>query len=170
VREHVVEEFEKRIASGMPPEGALKKPIVQCWYGKPKAILRVRCYAAVGTGLVNADSGFKIPVGMGAKYLLSDSNAFMQIKADGAARIVALPEAVRMQSPRRGETRIFKGDHLEYQEDRSRWVVSKMTKGSLYLVPETETRNFDELDRIQKKVGRAVGAKTELNKYSIVNV
>ena len=155
-RNHLLKEFNQRVASGVPIENALTNPpIMQAMYGEEKPILRVKCYFDLG-----ADDARKIKFNgvrqTGFKHLISDGNAYLKVIINEYGEVdkeqshpVALIDAINIQEkPTSNEMRFYKGDTVKHLVSQKRYVIKQikaMAGGTLVLIPIMETRPVKQL-------------------------
>jgi CRISPR-associated endonuclease Csn1 len=153
VREFVLAEFERRIASGETPKQALSRPVQYPRYRTQ--IWRVRRMRSDVSAAKARPVIFSSRAGEHSKLLLPDGNAYLEVKGAGrgaTVRVVSLAEAATAADvePSMEVRRFFKGDTVIDGDDGSTLIVKQVvapTDGQpmLRLVPIFETREWAAL-------------------------
>lgn len=181
-RKLVSSQFDAYLRAGKKHKEALQLPYYQEVNGNKVLIKRVRCYRAAGAHKLPGDNAFAVSLEtpttkngnkegefVPLKYLLSSNNAYLRVMDGKTSEVVPLVEAAKYGAVKAGEVRFHKGDHIENTETGKRYLVSSITEGQIRIVPDTETKGFDEVKNMTRGVAKKVGAIKELNKYKILN-
>lgn len=148
VRGLVLTVFEARMSSGQNPKQALADPIPYPTYGTN--IWNVRCMQGYADNAVRIVH--KSRQGEHEKHLLNDGYACLEFTAgeDGRhqARLITHREAQHREFKQnvKQAVRLFKGDTVFDGNDGLKYLVAYFkASGTVFLVPYTDTRNFDDM-------------------------
>jgi CRISPR-associated endonuclease Csn1 len=148
VRLLVLKAFEARLSVGQNPKQALSEPVPYPAYGT--AIWRVRCIQGYADDAVRIIH--KSRQGEHEKRLLNDGYACLEITAGEngkhQVRLVTQREAQGrgFMKNRQQAKRIFKRDTvIDRRDDRKYLVGYFKAEGYIFLIPHTDTRNFDKI-------------------------